>query len=103
MATLQIVDQDTERRVRRIQSITITWMTIEAFLSLWSAWKAHSPAMMAFGGDSGIELLSAVVVLWRFRRHASERAETHAARVTGVLLFALAACVILVSVVSLSG
>ena len=25
------------------------------------------PALLAFGGDSAIELLSAVVVLWRFR------------------------------------
>jgi divalent metal cation (Fe/Co/Zn/Cd) transporter len=103
MATLQIVCQDTVRLVRRIQAITIAWMTIEAFLSLWSAWKAHSPAMVAFGGDSAIELLSAVIVLWRFRHYASEQAEKRAARIAGGLLFVLAACVILASAMSLGG
>jgi len=103
VATLQIATQDTVRLVRRIQTITIAWMTIEASLSLWSAWKAHSPALVAFGGDSTIELLSAVVVLWRFGHHASENAEKRAARIAGELLFVLAACVVLVSVMSLAG
>jgi divalent metal cation (Fe/Co/Zn/Cd) transporter len=103
MATLPIVTQSTVRLIRRIQAITITWMTIEALLSLWSAWKADSPAMVAFGGDSAIELLSAVVVLWRFRHRASEDAEKRAARIAGGLLFVLAACVILVSAMSLAG
>lgn len=103
MATLQIATQDTVRLVRRIQIITIAWMTIEASLSLWSAWKASSPALVAFGGDSAIELLSAVVVLWRFCHDASEHAEKRAARMAGGLLFVLAACVVLVSIISLGG
>jgi len=78
-------------------------MTIEAILSLWSAFKARSPALVAFGGDSTIELLSAVVVLWRFRHHASEHSENFAASVAGGLLFVLAACVIAVSTISLGG
>lgn len=101
MATLQIATPDTVRLIRRIQTITIAWMTIEASLSLWSAWKASSPALVAFGGDSAIELLSAVVVLWRFHHHATEHAEERAARMAGGLLFLLAACVVLVSVMSL--
>jgi divalent metal cation (Fe/Co/Zn/Cd) transporter len=77
-------------------------MSAEGALSLWAAWKAHSPALVAFGGDSGIELLSAVVVLWRFRQ-ASEHAEKLAARIAGSLLFVLAACVVAVSAMSLLG
>ncbi len=79
-------------------------MSVEAAISLLSAWRARSPALLAFGGDSAIELLSAVVVLWRFRATvAQERAERRAARIAGVLLFALAACVVVVSVMALVG
>ena len=66
-------------------------MSVEAVVSLSAAWMAHSPALLAFGGDSAIELVSAVVVYWRFRsKRSDERAEKLAARITGSLLFALA-------------
>ena len=78
-------------------------MTVETALSLWAAWTAHSPALAAFGGDSAVELFSAVVVLWRFRTHASEHAERRAARLAGILLFTLTAYVVFVSVMSLLG
>ena len=91
-------------RVRQIQTITIAWMSVEAVVSLSAAWMAHSPALLAFGGDSAIELLSAVVVYWRFRsKRSDERAETLAARITGSLLFALAAYVTLVAALALLG
>jgi len=73
-------------------------------VSLFAAWRARSPALLAFGGDSAIELFSAVVVLWRFRASAAhEHAERRAARVAGALLFALAAFVAVTSVTSLLG
>jgi divalent metal cation (Fe/Co/Zn/Cd) transporter len=103
VSTTQIPTQDTLRHIHWIQTITITWMSVEAALSLWAAWMARSPALAAFGGDSAIELLSAVVVLWRFRSHASEHAEQRAARIAGSLLFALAAYVVLASAMSLLG
>jgi len=79
-------------------------MSVEAVVSLYAAWRARSPALLAFGGDSAIELFSAVVVLWRFRTSdAHEDAERRAARVAGALLFALAAYVAITSVVSLMG
>jgi divalent metal cation (Fe/Co/Zn/Cd) transporter len=79
-------------------------MTIEAAASLWAALRAKSPALLAFGGDSAIELLSAAVVLWRFRRPASEEhAERRAARIAGVLLLLLAAYVAAVSALTLLG
>ena len=92
------------RRVRRIQAITIAWMSAEAAVSLFAAWRARSPALLAFGGDSAIELVSAAVVLWRFRGDVEhEHAERRAARVAGTLLYALAAFVAITSVVSLLG
>jgi divalent metal cation (Fe/Co/Zn/Cd) transporter len=100
----QIATLDTFRRVQRVQTVTIAWMSVEALVSLFVAWRAHSPALLAFGGDSAIELFSAVVVLWRFRASAAcEDVESRAARVAGSLLFALAAYVAMTSVASLSG
>ncbi len=73
-------------------------------MSLAAAWMARSPALLAFGGDSAIELFSAIVVLWRFRAHAAqEQSEKHAARIAAVLLFILAAYVTVASVVTLLG
>jgi divalent metal cation (Fe/Co/Zn/Cd) transporter len=93
---------DAVRRVKTVQVVTIAWMSVEAVVSLVCAWRARSPALLAFGGDSTVELLSAVVVLWRFRvTSAHERAERLAAWVAGSLLFALAAYVALASGMSL--
>jgi divalent metal cation (Fe/Co/Zn/Cd) transporter len=103
MVTIQTPAGVAQQLIRRIQVITIAWMVLEAFLSLWSAWKASSPALAAFGGDSAIELLSAVVVLWRFRNGGSEHQERLATQLTGSLLVALALFVVSVSVASLLG
>ena len=96
--------RDVVRRVIWIQAITIAWMSVEAVVSLAAAWMAHSPALLAFGGDSAIELFSAAVVYWRFRsKRSDERTEKLAARITGSLLFALAAYVALVAALALLG
>jgi divalent metal cation (Fe/Co/Zn/Cd) transporter len=75
-------------------------MIVEAGVSLGTAWRSHSPALFAFGGDSLIELLSAAVVLCRFR---FELNEARAARIAGVLLFMLAALVALNSSLNFLG
>lgn len=68
------------RRVIWIQTLTLIWMSVEAVVSLGEAWMARSPALLAFGGDSAVELLSAAVVFWRFytrsqRDHAEDRGQ----------------------------
>ena len=101
---LPIATQDTIRRIQRIQAVTIIWMSVEAAVSLLAAWIARSPALLAFGGDSAIELLSAVVVLWRFRVHTvQEHAEKRAAWIAAALLFVLAAYVVVASALTLLG
>lgn len=101
---LQSTASDALRQIQRIQTITIGWMILEAGVSLWAAWRARSPALLAFGGDSAIELLSATVVLWRFRRNASEEnTERRAARIAGVLLLILTVDVVGVSAATLLG
>jgi divalent metal cation (Fe/Co/Zn/Cd) transporter len=103
-STLQMASPDAIRRIRRLQTITIGWMSVEAAVSLLAAWQGRSPALLAFGGDSTIELLSAVVVLWRFRATSAHGdAERQAARRAGALLFALAAFVAVTSITSLLG
>ena len=57
---------DLLRRVVRLQVLTIVWMSIEAIVALVAAWTARSPVLLGFGGDSAIELFSAIIVLWRF-------------------------------------
>jgi hypothetical protein len=103
-SVLQIAPPDAIRRIQRVQTVTIVWISVEALVSLFAAWRARSPALLAFGGDSAIELFSAVVVLWRFRASdAHEDVEKRTARVAGSLLFALAAYVAITSVASLLG
>jgi divalent metal cation (Fe/Co/Zn/Cd) transporter len=97
---------DLVRRAQRLQLLTIIWMTAEAIVALASAWIARSPALLGFGGDSAIELLSAIVVLWRFRSKTepqSLRAEKTAARVAGALLFLVAAFVLVTSSLAFLG
>ena len=73
-------------------------------MSLGAAWTAHSPALLGFGGDSAVELLSAAIVLWRFYSPSrGEHSEKLAARIAGGLLFVLAAFVAIASALTLLG
>lgn len=104
VSALQTATLDIHRRVRRVQTSTVVWMSAEAALSLFAAWRARSLALFAFGGDSAIELLPAVTVLWGFRvQAAGGDGERRAAKVAGGLLFALAVYVVAASVLSLTG
>lgn len=76
-----------------LQIATLSWMLIECSVSLYSAVSAHSAAVLAFGADSLIELLSASVVLLRFLP-VPVISERNAARIAGVLLFVVAAIIL---------
>ncbi len=82
-----------------LQVITILWMCVEAAVSVLAAIHAHSVALLGFGADSGIELASAFVVFLRFRK-VSRLSEMKAARIAGLLLFALAAFILVGSVLA---
>ena len=100
----QVASPEVIRRVIRIQTLTLLWMSVEVAASLGAAWRARSPALLAFGGDSAVELISAAVVRRRFRVQVrQEHAESLAARVAGVLLLVLAAFVAVASAVTLVG
>jgi divalent metal cation (Fe/Co/Zn/Cd) transporter len=84
----------------RLEWATIAWMTIESVVAIGAGIIAHSISLTAFGIDSLIELASAGVLIWRLSvelKHGhsfSENAERTASKIGGVLLFALAAYII---------
>lgn len=84
------------QQVAWLQWITLAWMTAECGASLWAAAKAHSVALLAFGSDSLVEMLSAVVVLLQFLPRFPLK-KAHANRAAGVLLFALAVVVVCIA------
>jgi divalent metal cation (Fe/Co/Zn/Cd) transporter len=75
-----------------LQLVTLAWMLIECGASLYAARTAHSPALLAFGSDSLVELLSATVVLLQYGAPALLSQRT-AGRIAGALLFILAGIV----------
>src|SRR5947209_4181249 len=87
------------RRALQLEAITIAWMIVEAVVAIGAGVLARSVLLIAFGVDSGIELLSACVLYWRLRREAGaglgeadevERIERRVSRFAGYLLYALA-------------
>jgi divalent metal cation (Fe/Co/Zn/Cd) transporter len=80
-----------------LQILTLLWMGIECSVAILSAWRAHSSALLAFGFDSFVELMSAGIVLLQFGRRLNLDSR-RAARMAGVLLFVLAAVVTIDSV-----
>ena len=79
-----------------LQGTTLVWMLVECAISLLAAMRAHSVALLAFGADSLIELLSALVVLLQFLPRFPLR-KSHADRAAAVLLFLLAAVVVCIA------
>lgn len=85
--------------------LTIGWMTMEGVASVILGLDSHSLLLEAFGFDSGLELISAFVLLWRLsieRRALSSEAhieavERKAAKIVGVTLYFLAAFVVFAS------
>lgn len=88
------------RQIMRLQLITLIWMVVECGIALVSAWRARSPVLLAFGADSLIELLSALVVLLQFVPRLALSA-ARATRLAGILLFMLAAVITMSSALAL--
>ena len=84
-----------------LQIVTLAWMLIECGASLYAAASAHSPALLAFGSDSFVELLSASVVLLQYSS-SKMISERNAARMAGALLFILAGIVASIALLSLA-
>jgi len=92
------------RTALRLEIVTILWMIIEAGASIVAGLGARSLLLVAFGIDSGIELISAIVLFWRFKRETvgglagietTEKLERKASRIGGWLLYLLSAYVVI--------
>lgn len=85
----------------RLEWLTVAWMVVEACVAIGSGVIAGSLTLTAFGLDSVIELASAGVLIWRlthelrYGEEFSRRTERIAGRTGGVLLFVLAAYIVL--------
>jgi divalent metal cation (Fe/Co/Zn/Cd) transporter len=79
------------RKGFRLEYLSAGWMSVEAAGTLAAGLLAGSVALLAFGGDSLIEMLSAVAVLGYLRADTGgPRAQgRNAAKLTTALLFSL--------------
>nr|WP_241740138.1 cation transporter [Microbacterium invictum] len=89
------------RRVRFIVAFTITYNVLEAVIAIWAGVLASSAALIGFGLDSVVEVLSAVAVAWQFTRKDPERWEKATVRAIGLAFFALAGYVTIDAILSL--
>jgi divalent metal cation (Fe/Co/Zn/Cd) transporter len=86
------------RRAVRLESFTLGWNGVEAFAAIGAGLLAGSVALIGFGVDSGIEVISAVGLLWRLRKAGpyaevaeGSAAERRALYVVAATFFLLAA------------
>ena len=91
------------RRVRFIVGFTISYNIIEAIVAIWAGSMASFAALIGFGLDSVVEVLSAAAVAWQFTRKNPERWEKPTVRAIGIAFFALAAYVIVDAILTLTG
>lgn len=87
--SVELVRWGSRTRVLWLQGVTLAWMLVELTVSAYAAATAHSPALLAFGSDSLVELMSAVVVLLQWLPNATI-SERKASRTASILLFTLA-------------
>ena len=84
-----------------LQGITVLWMLVECSVALLAAKQARSVALLAFGSDSFVELMSAVVVLLQFGS-VVRLAPVRATRISALLLYALSGVIALSSILALA-
>jgi divalent metal cation (Fe/Co/Zn/Cd) transporter len=96
---------DLIQRGERLEYFTILWNTLEALLSVGAGITAGSIALVGFGLDSFIEVISGSALLWRMKADQDveqrEHAERISLRVVGLCFLALAAYLAIDSVHSL--
>ena len=89
------------RRGLALAGLTIAWNVVEAFVAITAGVAAGSIALVGFGFDSTIEVMSSVVVVWQFRSEVrsgyDEDRERLALRLIAVSFFVLAAYIVVVS------
>jgi divalent metal cation (Fe/Co/Zn/Cd) transporter len=91
-----------ERRAVRLAWVTIAWNVVEAIVAIVAGMAASSIALVGFGLDSTVEVMSAIVIVWQFRG-LSENRERLALKLIAVSFFALGAYVAVQAIIDLVG
>lgn len=86
------------RRGLLLAGLTVGWNVVEGVIAIAAGLAAGSIALVSFGVDSGIEVLSGLVMVWRLRAEAADRlpneeAERRAIKLIAATFFLLAAYV----------
>ncbi len=96
------------REARLAEALTAAWMAVELVVALWAGIAARSVALTAFGIDSGIELVTAIVVLRQLMLHTTraseeelDRRERQSSRIVGWGLYGLIGYIVVTSAIGL--
>lgn len=93
-----------QRTAVRLAWATIAWNVVEAVVAIGAGAAAGSIALVGFGLDSTVEVMSAAVIVWQLRgERLAEARERRALRLIAVSFFALAAYVLVQAVIDLFG
>jgi divalent metal cation (Fe/Co/Zn/Cd) transporter len=92
-----------QRRVRLVVAAIIGYNLVEAAVAIGAGTAASSAALISFGLDSLVEVLSAAAIAWQFSAANPETRERAALRTVAIAFFALAAYVTVDSVRTLLG
>lgn len=92
-----------QRRIRWIVTGTIAYNVLEAIIALTSGAAANSTALIGFGLDSVVEILSAAAIAWQFAAPDPEKRERAALRLISISFFGVAAFVLVDAVLTLIG
>ncbi|AZZ51944.1 cation diffusion facilitator family transporter [Rathayibacter festucae] len=92
-----------QRRIRWIVAATIGYNVVEAIVALAAGTVASSAALVGFGLDSVVEVLSAAAVAWQFSGRDPHARERTALRVIALSFLGLAAFVAVDSARALLG
>ncbi len=90
-----------QRTARRLAWVTIAWNVAEAVIALAAGAAASSIALVGFGLDSSVEVLSAIVIVWQLHG-APEQRERVTLKLIAASFFALGAYVAVQSVATLA-
>lgn len=82
--------------------ITIAWNVVEAVVAIVAGAVASSIALVGFGLDSSVEVLSASVIVWQMTRPVPEEREARALRLIALSFLALAGYVTVQAVIDLA-
>lgn len=91
------------RRAQLLAAGSVAYNALEAIIAIASGVVAGSVALVGFGLDSVVEVVSGLIILWQFRHRLPESRERRALRLLAISFYGLAAYVAFESVRALAG